>query len=104
MGSKSRPAAHRPAHPFRCITPTREAVAQRVRTLLEDESQRHEVATWASEFIVYDDPQLYPEVTDPVVWEALLRLAGADLPSTDREFLHEAVDFEVWLSDIERTD
>jgi hypothetical protein len=49
------------------------------------------------EYIVYDNPQIYPQVEDLVVWDALIALSGADLPSTDRQYLYEIEDFQQWL-------
>jgi hypothetical protein len=37
-----------------------------------------------------------PGVDDTVAWEVLNHLAGADSPTTDREYLYETVDFEAW--------
>lgn len=37
-----------------------------------------------------------PGVDDRVAWEVLNDLAGADSPTTDREYLYEQVDFEAW--------
>jgi hypothetical protein len=63
-------------------------------------ARRHEASAWATEYVVFDDPQLYPEVEDAAVWEALQALSGADLPATDREFLHGAEDFAAWREDL----
>jgi hypothetical protein len=37
-----------------------------------------------------------PGVDDPVSWEVLNNLSGADSPTTDRDYLYERVDFEAW--------
>jgi hypothetical protein len=85
------------AKSFRYKIPSRQEVADIFRALIERQKTPEEVSNWATEFIIYDDPQIYPEVNDSVVWEALKALAGADLPSTDRKYLYEATDFEEWL-------
>lgn len=77
-------------------------MAERLEELVRGDAARSEVADWASEFITYDDPQIYPEVRDSAVWRALTQLAGADLPTTDREFLHDESDFASWLADLRR--
>ena len=42
-------------------------------------------------------------VDDPVVWDALNNLAGADAPSTDRDFLFGEDDFRAWLGELRQT-
>ena len=90
----------RSARDFRYRVPTRVEVARRLEELVQGEVARSEVADWASELITYDDPQIYPDVNDSAVWRALTQLAGADLPATDREFLHDENDFSAWLSEL----
>jgi hypothetical protein len=91
----------RSARDFRYRVPTRAEVARRLEELVRGEAARSEVADWAAEFITYDDPQVYPEISDSAVWRALTHLAGADLPTTDREFLHDENDFSAWLSELQ---
>ena len=40
-----------------------------------------------------------PDVKDPRVWKALTQLAGADLGTTDRPYLHSREDFAAWLAE-----
>ena len=68
--------------------------------LIEDEGTRVEVAEWASEFITYDDPEIYPPVDDPGVWQAISQLAGADLQVSPSDFLHGQEDFRAWLQEL----
>ena len=88
----------RVARPHRYLVPSRAEILARLDALAADPSSatRATVADWAAEYLRFDDPQLYPDVSDPVVWDALVALSGADLPSTDRPFLHEAPDFASW--------
>ena len=90
----------RPAKEFRYIVPTREGVAERMELLIAGQMSRDEIADWAKEFIFYDNPQIYPEVSDLVVFDMLTTLSGADSPSTDREFLYGEEDFVAWLSEL----
>jgi hypothetical protein len=40
---------------------------------------------------------------DAQIWEALRRLLGADMPSTDRPYLYQEIDFQAWLADLRST-
>jgi hypothetical protein len=92
--------AQRPANPHRYEVPTIGDVAMRLRALIDGAVTRAEVAAWAAEYILYDNPQLYPKVGNERVWRALAQLAGVDLPSTDRPFLYGECDFRHWLREL----
>lgn len=85
---------------FRYQIPTREDVAAVLRSLIQGHKTREEVSAWATEYIVFDDPAIYPEVEDEAVWEALEALTGANLISTDRPYLYGAEDFQNWLDEL----
>ena len=89
--------AARPAKAFRYEIPARADVASNIESLIKGNITRQEVAEWAAEYVTYDDPQIYPEINDKAVWEALVALVGADQPSTDRPYLYELADFQAWL-------
>lgn len=59
---------------------------------------REAIAAWAMQWVDATDPG----VDDPPVWETLNSLAGADSPTTDREYLYEHVDFEAWRAALTR--
>jgi hypothetical protein len=42
-----------------------------------------------------------PDVQDPVAWEGLKQLAGADLRVSPTEYLHGESDFHSWLDRLE---
>lgn len=90
----------RPARDFRYSVPSREDVAERLAGLIRGELARADVADWASEFLTYDDPHLYPEVSDRAVWRALQQLSGTDLPTSDRDYLYDEDDFAIWLREL----
>ncbi len=90
----------RPAREHRFNVPTRPEVEARLALLIENEETRVEVAEWASEFITYDDPEIYPPVDDSVVWKAIDQLSGADLEVSPGEFLHGQEDFRAWLQEL----
>ena len=92
----------RSALPHRYAVPSREDVAARLEALLADHSAaaRENAAAWAVEYILFDDPQLYPEVRDAAVWNALTQLAGVDLRDAPDLFLHETEDVAVWLDEL----
>ena len=87
----------RAAKEFRHQVPSRKEVADRIDAILSGELSRAEVAGWASEYIVYDEPQIYPAVSDPVVFEALEKLMGADLMNAPSEYLHDEQNIKSWL-------
>jgi hypothetical protein len=58
--------------------------------LIEGTVAREPVAEWAMQWIDARDPGVH----DPVAWAALNELAGADSPTTDREYLYGRADFE----------
>lgn len=90
----------RPARPHRFTVPSRAEIAERLRELIREPGAREATADWATEYIIYDDRQIYPPVDDPVVSEMLQRLSAVDLPSTDRRYLYEDVDFVAWLEEL----
>ena len=94
------PQTSRLARPHRFTVPSRAEVAERLRELIRDPSTRAITADWASEYIVFDAPQIYPPVDDPIVLEMLQRLSMADGPSTDRRYLYGEEDFVAWLEEL----
>lgn len=82
----------KPSHP-----PTKQEVQDRLLDLLGGATTREQVADWARQWLDADELAI-----DPDVRRALVRLIGADLPSTDRPYLHEDVDFRSWLDDLSR--
>lgn len=81
-------------------SPDRAEVRQRLLDLLGGRASREEVADWASTWVTQDDPA----VEDPIVWNALRDLAGADLKVNPVDYLHGEVDFHEWLDQVEAGD
>jgi hypothetical protein len=79
--------------------PTRADVEQKLLDLILGRCNREEASSWASQFLSSD-----AEVKDAPLWNALVALSGADLPSTDRAYLHSEVDFCVWLEQLRRSE
>src|SRR5688572_4624343 len=77
--------------------PTRTEVENRLLDLIGGEISREEASTWAEQWALDDEVEV-----DEVIWEALRRLHAADIPTTDRPYLYEVVDFHSWLSDLRR--
>jgi hypothetical protein len=73
--------------------PTRTETRRMLTALADGTKPREEVADWALQWVRLPDP----EVQDRAVWRALVALSGADLPTTDRDYLHGEVDFRDWL-------
>ena len=90
----------RAARPHRFTIPSRAEIAERLREVIRNPGAREATAEWANEYLMFDAPQIYPRVEDPVVWEMLQRLSAVDLPSTDRPYLYEEIDFVAWLEEL----
>src|SRR5688572_21609310 len=60
----------REAKDHRFVVPSRDDVADRILALIQNPSSetRDAVADWANEYVMFDDPEVYPAVSDPVVW------------------------------------
>jgi hypothetical protein len=100
--SGSLPNDSRPALPHRFQVPTVADVRARLEELIADSSAsaRDSVAAWASEYLLFDNPQVYPRIDDQDVWEALANLAAANMISTDRPYLYGTGDFTAWLREL----
>jgi hypothetical protein len=79
------------------LVPGREHVRQQLLDLLAGRISREEVADWASTWVRKPESS----VEDPVVWEALKQLAGADLRESPLDYLHSESDFHEWLDRVE---
>jgi hypothetical protein len=78
--------------------PSRAEVEAKLLDLITGKCDRRQAADWAIRFVEND-----ADVEDRAVWTALVALAGADLASSDREFLHGEADFCVWLETLKRS-
>lgn len=66
--------------------------------LLSGDLTREEVADWAAERMEEQEEASMAD-HDPVVWDALTSLRGADLLIDTGVYLHHEVDFQAWLDD-----
>lgn len=80
------------------LSPSRDEVEAKLLDLITGRCERREAADWASRYVTND-----AEVADRGVWRALVALSGADLPTSDRQFLHGEADFCVWLETLKRS-
>jgi hypothetical protein len=80
--------------------PSRNEVEQVLNALVEERMTREQASEWASPWVIGD-----PNIEDKAVRDALDALAGADSPTTDRQYLFGQADFAAWLDDFraERT-
>ena len=76
--------------------PTLEEVIARLEALTRTEISREEVADWAGRWVRLPNPG----IDDDRIWTAIKKLSGADLPSTDRMYLHDENDFNNWLKEL----
>lgn len=73
--------------------PTRADVENVLLALIDGSISREDAAEWASVWIRMEDPPIH----DKQVWQALERISGADMITTDRPYLYMSIDFEEWL-------
>ncbi len=76
---------------------SRANIREKIVQLMSGELDRASVSEWA--FAIIDDDHI--RVSDPVVWKILQCLGGADLPTTDRDYLYEKEDLNCWLNEID---
>jgi hypothetical protein len=74
--------------------PTKSDVVDKLQALINDALTREDVAGWAQQWVIEDNPQDMPKD----VWDALTFLCAADMISTDRPYLYEREDFEEELA------
>lgn len=78
--------------------PTADEVERVLLDLLAGRTSREQASSWAEQWVMADESG----VEDQSVWKGLVLLAGADLISTDRPYLHEEDDFRAWLEELRR--
>jgi hypothetical protein len=66
--------------------------------LVQGVVSREEVADWAMG-LIEDESTDYS--SNPTLWTALDRLAGADLQQGPGVYLHDDTDFRAWLADLD---
>jgi hypothetical protein len=78
--------------------PTRSEVEAKLLDLITGRCERRQAAEWANALIQNDI-----SVPDSGVWDAVISLSGADLPTTDRAYLYGEADFCIWLEQLKRS-
>ena len=73
-------------------------VTDKLAKLVSGSITREEASNWALQWINLDNP---PNMKD-AVWDALSNLAGADMPTTNREYLFGHEDFLEWLETLKK--
>ena len=91
----------RPARPHRFSVPNVATIVDWLTRLETGDVTRSEASEWASEYVLFEDPQLYPKVENPKVWQALQRLMAADLKDTPGSYLYGEADFKAWRHELE---
>jgi hypothetical protein len=77
--------------------PSRAEVENRLLDLIGGGISREEASNWARQWVDADGAEV-----DSVIWEALIQLLAADMPSIDRPYLYGKSDFQAWLTDLRR--
>jgi hypothetical protein len=78
--------------------PTTSEVEAMLVALAEGRVTRVQASSWAEQWVMADDSG----IRDGRLWRGLIHLAGADLISTDRPYLHGEEDFQAWLEEFRR--
>ena len=78
------------------VPPSRAEVLEVLRRLVEGTLEREDASSWASPWVTNDDVEFAP-----AVWQALERLSGADMISTDRPYLYGPEDFRDWYDTLD---
>ena len=73
--------------------PTKEEIINKLKLILEGKLSREEVADWASEYVMQDEPS----ISDETVWELLQVVSGVDLQNSPEEYLHVEQDIKDWI-------
>jgi hypothetical protein len=74
--------------------PTREEIIDKLKMILLGKLTREEVADWASEYVMQDEPN----IPDETVWELLQIISGVDLKDSPDEYLHVEQDIIDWIN------
>jgi len=81
--------------------PTESEVIEKLQQLLSGKISREEASAWASPWVTkFDEFKFDNRELDRTVKSAIENLAGADTPTSDREYLFERIDFEAWLQEL----
>jgi hypothetical protein len=83
--------------------PARSEVVERLLTLVDGRSSPDEVSGWASAWLLADQiPGTAVRIVDWPAWEAIKRMAGADLPAWEPgSYLYGTDDFRAWLAELQ---
>jgi hypothetical protein len=82
--------------------PARSEVVERLAALADGRSSPDEVSRWASAWLLADQiPGTDVRVVDRPVWEAIIRMTGADLEVKPGSYLHGTDDFLAWLAELQ---
>lgn len=77
------------------IQPTKEEAINKLSLILQNKLSREEVADWASEYVMHDDPDIH----DDIVWDILIIISGVDLKNGPNEYLHVEQDIKNWINE-----
>ena len=86
----------RPAQVHRYTVPRRDELLYWLARLASGDVSREAAAEWAGEYVVFDDPELYPVIEDRVVWQALKDLSAADKRMGESQYRYDGRDFKEW--------
>jgi hypothetical protein len=87
------------ARDHRYEVPDRTVVRTWLENLAAGRVSPSDANDWAMEYVLFDDRQIYPQITDEVVWRGISWLCGADMMAGPDSPLYGRSDFVAWLDD-----
>jgi hypothetical protein len=72
-------------------------IVKQLEALVAGDATPDDVAAWATQ--VMENEGNADALDDPVTWDILDKMAGADLLSGPGQYLHGQADFAEWLTD-----
>ncbi|MEC2065854.1 DNA-binding protein [Bacillus inaquosorum] len=78
---------------IKLIEPKRIECINKIKSVLNGQTTREEVADWAGTYVYADDPK----IEDDIVWDILILLSGIDLKDSPETYLHSPDDLKDWI-------
>ena len=94
---------NRPAKEHRFKVPSRADIISLFNDLIQEKTSREIISDWAIEYMLFDNPQIYPKIEDSSVWDAIQLLGSVDLKTDKGAYLYGTTDFQAWLTEFKAT-
>ncbi|GAA2289900.1 hypothetical protein GCM10010149_40940 [Nonomuraea roseoviolacea subsp. roseoviolacea] len=80
------------------MEPTRAVLRKAITDMLDGHRTREDVASWAERSMLELEDAV---ISDPVIWDSLQTLSGADLKDGPDSYLHNAEDLRSWMAELD---